>query len=50
MVKELLGWAAERGATTAYLQAEGANEAALALYRRLGFVTHHTYRYLTPPG
>jgi N-acetylglutamate synthase len=44
----MLGWAAERGATTAYLQATGDNAAALALYEGLGFVTHHTYRYLTP--
>jgi N-acetylglutamate synthase len=43
----LLGWAAERGATTAYLQVRGDNPAALALYDRLGFRAHHTYRYLT---
>lgn len=53
---ELLGWAAERGATTAYLQVRGDNHAALALYERLGFLPHHHYRYLawpagtTPPG
>ncbi len=45
----MLDWAAERGAGTAYLQVRGDNPAALALYRRLGFVTHHSYRYLTPP-
>ena len=44
----LVEWAAERGASTAYLQTRGDNPAALALYARLGFVTHHTYRYLTP--
>jgi ribosomal protein S18 acetylase RimI-like enzyme len=43
----LLEWAAERGATTAYLQVRGDNPAALALYERLGFRTHHGYRYLT---
>jgi N-acetylglutamate synthase len=43
----LLGWAAERGATTAYLQVRGDNPAGLALYDRLGFRAHHTYRYLT---
>ena len=48
VLRELVGWAAERGATTAYLQTRGDNPAALALYDRLGFVTHHTYRYLTP--
>ena len=42
----LLGWGAERGATTAYLQTRGDNGAALALYERLDFRTHHTYRYL----
>jgi len=47
----LLSWAAERGATTAYLQVRGDNPPALAAYERLGFVTHHVYRYLTaPPG
>lgn len=44
----LLEWAAERGATTAYLQTRGDNPAALAMYERLGFLTHHEYRYLTP--
>jgi GNAT superfamily N-acetyltransferase len=44
----LLDWGAERGATTAYLQVLGDNGAALALYDRLGFATHHAYRYLTP--
>ncbi|HET6626805.1 MAG TPA: GNAT family N-acetyltransferase [Nocardioidaceae bacterium] len=43
----LLEWGAERGATTVYLQTRGDNPAALTLYDRLGFVTHHEYRYLT---
>lgn len=42
----LLEWGAERGATTAYLQVLGDNAPALAMYERLGFVTHHAYRYL----
>ena len=50
VMRTLLEWAAERGATTAYLQATGDNHAALAMYERLGFVTHHAYRYLRPPG
>jgi ribosomal protein S18 acetylase RimI-like enzyme len=50
VVQELLRWAAERGATTTYLQTRGDNPAALALYDRLGFVTHHEYRYLAPPA
>jgi GNAT superfamily N-acetyltransferase len=44
----LLEWGAEQGATTAYLQVLGDNTAALALYERLGFATHHAYRYLSP--
>lgn len=49
VMAELLEWAAERGATTVYLQTRGDNPGALALYDRLGFTTHHTYRYLTRP-
>ena len=45
----LLEWAAERGATTAFLQVRGDNPAGLALYERLGFAAHHEYRYLTAP-
>ena len=48
VVQRLVGWAAERGATTTYLQTRGDNPAALTLYERLGFVTHHEYRYLAP--
>ena len=47
---ELLEWAAERGAGTAYLQVRGDNAPGLALYAGLGFRTHHTYRYLRHPG
>lgn len=49
VMQELVRWAAERGATTTYLQTRGDNPAALALYDRLGFVTHHEYRYLAAP-
>ena len=45
----LLAWGAEHGATTAYLQVRVDNEPALALYTRLGFTTHHAYRYLAAP-
>jgi len=46
----LVEWAAERGVTTAYLQVRGDNPPALALYDRLGFTAHHSYRYLRPAG
>jgi ribosomal protein S18 acetylase RimI-like enzyme len=49
VLAELFGWAAEQGAATAYLQARQDNAAALALYERLGFTRHHSYRYLRPP-
>ena len=44
----LVEWGGELGATTAYLQVLDDNLAALALYERLGFRTHHRYCYLTP--
>lgn len=46
VLEAMLDWAAERGATTAYLQVRGDNRPGLALYDALGFRTHHTYRYL----
>ncbi|MEP7091631.1 MAG: GNAT family N-acetyltransferase, partial [Nocardioidaceae bacterium] len=46
----LVEWAAERGATTAYLQVRADNAPARALYDALGFRTHHTYRYLAAPA
>jgi ribosomal protein S18 acetylase RimI-like enzyme len=39
----LAGWAATEQATRAFLQVEEANEAAVALYAKQGFRTHHTY-------
>ena len=49
VMSALVGWAAEQGAMTAYLQVLGDNAPALALYERLGFVEHHRYRYLGAP-
>lgn len=46
VLQELLGWGAERGATTVWLHVQTDNEPALALYEALGFTTHHTCRYL----
>jgi GNAT superfamily N-acetyltransferase len=49
LVGALLDWGAERGATTAYLQVLADNRPAVGLYERLGFTTHHAYRYLAVP-
>ncbi|WBC17877.1 GNAT family N-acetyltransferase [Micromonospora sp. WMMA1998] len=43
VVRALAGWAAAEGASRAFLQVEQRNVGAVALYRRLGFTTHHTY-------
>ncbi len=44
----LLSWASDRGALSTYLQVRAANDAALRLYARLGYVTHHPYGYRAP--
>jgi ribosomal protein S18 acetylase RimI-like enzyme len=43
-------WGRERDARWSVLQVASHNTAALALYRRLGFSTHHRYVYLRHPG
>ncbi|SCL19270.1 Ribosomal protein S18 acetylase RimI and related acetyltransferases [Micromonospora nigra] len=43
LVRALAGWAAAEGATDAFLQVEQRNTAAVMLYAKLGFTTHHTY-------
>jgi ribosomal protein S18 acetylase RimI-like enzyme len=48
VIAALLDWGAEQGASTVYLQVLADNQAALGLYDRLGFTTHHAYRYLAP--
>ncbi|MCF8781508.1 N-acetylglutamate synthase, CG3035 family [Rhodococcus ruber] len=45
----LLQWGRDHGATHAYLQVAAENDAARGLYRALGFVEHHRYRYATEP-
>ncbi len=49
VLAELLDWGASQGALTAWLHVEVENAAALSLYEGLGFRTHHTLDYLTPP-
>ncbi|MFD0741823.1 GNAT family N-acetyltransferase [Phytohabitans flavus] len=43
VVGALARWAAETGASRAFLQVEERNAAAVALYAKLGFTTHHSY-------
>lgn len=43
VLRTMTRWASAHGATRAYLQVEERNAAAVGLYQRLGFVTHHTY-------
>ena len=50
IVAELLSWAWQHGATSAYLQVDAANAAALAVYRPFGFTTAYTYHYRARPN
>lgn len=45
LARSLLERASERGASGAYLQVETDNDAAVSLYRRLGFQRSHGYHY-----
>ncbi|MEV6100368.1 GNAT family N-acetyltransferase [Nocardia sp. NPDC051981] len=45
---EMIRWGQSHGATHAYVQVSGENDAALALYQEMGFVEHHRYRYAAP--
>ncbi|MBF6175396.1 N-acetylglutamate synthase, CG3035 family [Nocardia blacklockiae] len=45
---ELVRWGHRRGATHAYVQVAADNGGALAMYREMGFVEHHGYRYAAP--
>lgn len=49
VVESLVEWGASCGALSAYLQTLSDTTAALKMYERFGFRTHHTYRYLRPP-
>ncbi|MFI6238677.1 GNAT family N-acetyltransferase [Micromonospora sp. NPDC050795] len=50
VIHELASWSVSGGATHAFLQVEQRNAAAVALYQRLGFVTHHTYLTRVAPN
>jgi GNAT superfamily N-acetyltransferase len=51
VVRGLAQWATQRGSTRAYLQVEERNTAAVGLYGRVGFATHHTYlTRVAPPS
>ena len=50
MMRALGHWAARRGARNVYLQVAQENAGAHDAYGRLGFVRHHSYRYLEAPG
>ena len=43
VLRALAHWAGQHGGARAYLQVEERNTAAVSLYGRLGFGTHHTY-------
>lgn len=50
IVRDLLRWGAEGGATRAVVAVEQDNAESLALFEALGFWFHHAYRYRHAPG
>ncbi|MEU0549191.1 GNAT family N-acetyltransferase [Micromonospora sp. NPDC005979] len=50
VIGELAAWGVSAGATHAFLQVEQRNTPAIALYRTLGFTTHHTYLTRVAPS
>jgi ribosomal protein S18 acetylase RimI-like enzyme len=49
LVRDLLRWARERGASHAFLQVNDDNAPALAVYRKFGFTTSYAYHYRARP-
>jgi len=45
IIHEMINWGKEHSATKIYLQVQGDNSNAIQLYRKIGFITHHYYRY-----
>ncbi|MFU8871946.1 GNAT family N-acetyltransferase [Micromonospora sp. SL4-19] len=50
VIRSLVDWGVAEGATHALLQVEQRNAPAVALYRGLGFATHHTYLTRVAPA
>jgi N-acetylglutamate synthase len=50
LTARLAALAAARGAGNLFLQVEDGNDAARALYHRIGFADHHGYHYRVAPG
>ncbi|MEU2610460.1 GNAT family N-acetyltransferase [Micromonospora sp. NPDC007271] len=50
VIRALADWGGAEGATHAFLQVEQHNAPAVALYRGLGFTTHHTYLTRVAPA
>jgi GNAT superfamily N-acetyltransferase len=49
LMAALQAWAVTQGAAHGYLQVDGDNTKASALYARLGFTEHHRYHYRVAP-
>lgn len=49
LMRALVRWGAEQGATQTFLQVLADNDTAVASYTKFGFTTHHTYLNYRPP-